>query len=40
MGGKAWFGIESKSFEVLTESARGKFSGVITERGSNFFKMD
>ena len=31
MGGIAWFGIDSKSFEISTEFSRGKFSGVITE---------
>ena len=34
--GRAWFGIESKSFEILVELSKGKLFGVITERGRNF----
>ncbi|KAL6349456.1 hypothetical protein AAG906_034113 [Vitis piasezkii] len=31
-GGKRWFAIESKSFEVSVEEARGKIRGTIVER--------
>ncbi|KAL6322405.1 hypothetical protein AAG906_007959 [Vitis piasezkii] len=36
VGGRAWFGIESKSFEISVELSKGKWTGVITERGRNF----
>ena len=36
VGGRAWFGIESKSFEISVELSKGKLSGVIIERGRNF----
>ena len=31
-GGKRWFAIESKTFEVSVEKARGKIRGTIMER--------
>ena len=32
-GGRCWFGVESKSFELLLESVNGKVAGKIAERG-------
>ena len=36
VGRRACFGIESKSFEISVELSKGKWTGVITERGRNF----
>ena len=33
VGERAWFGVESKTFEILVELSKGKLFGVITERG-------
>ena len=35
-GGSVWFGVDSKSFEILVESFKRKLSRVITERGRSF----
>ena len=36
VGGRAWFGIESKSFKISVELSKGKLFGVITKRGRKF----
>ena len=36
VGGRAWYGIESKSFEISVELFKGRWTGVIIERGRNF----
>ena len=36
VGGRAWFGIESKSFKISMELFKGKLSKVIIERDRNF----
>ncbi|RVW74361.1 hypothetical protein CK203_056854 [Vitis vinifera] len=35
-GGKCWFAIESKSFEVSVEEVRGKLKGTIVDRSRGF----
>ena len=35
-GGKCWFAIESKTFEVSIEEVRGKLRGTIVERSRGF----
>lgn len=35
-GGKCWFGVESKSFEISLELVKGKAVGKIVERGRGF----
>ena len=35
-GGKCWFVIESKTFEVSVEEVRGKIRGTILERSRGF----
>ena len=35
-GGKCWFAIESKTFEVSLEEVRGKLRGTIVERSRGF----
>ncbi|KAL6323907.1 hypothetical protein AAG906_005904 [Vitis piasezkii] len=36
-GGKSWFAVESKTFEISIEEIRGKLRGVILERSKGFF---
>ena len=36
MGGKCWFGVDSKSFEISKEMVEGKIVGLIEERGWGF----
>ena len=35
-GGKSWFGVELKSFEIGIEEFKGKMRGKICERGPKF----
>ena len=35
-GGKSWFAVESKTFEISIEEIRGKLRGVILERSKGF----
>ena len=35
-GGKSWFAVESKTFEISIEETRGKLRGVILERSKGF----
>lgn len=35
-GGKGWFKIESKSFEISVDFSEGKIFGVITGQGRSF----
>ncbi|RVW26431.1 hypothetical protein CK203_086137 [Vitis vinifera] len=35
-GGKSWFAVESKTFEISIEEIRGKLRGVILERSKDF----
>ena len=35
-GGKCWFAVESKTFEISIEVARGKLRGIILERSKGF----
>ncbi|RVW80659.1 hypothetical protein CK203_044359 [Vitis vinifera] len=35
-GGKSWFAVESKTFEITIEETRGKLRGVILERSKGF----
>ena len=35
-GGKCWFAIESKTFEVSLEEVRGKLRGIIVEMSRGF----
>lgn len=36
MGGKAWFGLETKSFEIFVEKFNGQVEGRVLERGRDF----
>ena len=35
-GGKCWFGLDSKTFEISVKEVKGKVTGRICERGPNF----
>ena len=35
-GGKSWFAVESKTFEISIEEIQGKLRGVILERSKGF----
>ena len=35
-GGKGWFAVESKTFEISIEEVRGKWRGIILERSKGF----
>ena len=35
-GGKVWFGVESKSFEISIKEIRGKVEGRVSKRGRGF----
>ena len=35
-GGRNWFAVESKSFEIILEEVRGKLIGSICERSKGF----
>ena len=35
-GGRCWFGVELKTFEISIEEHKGKVSGKISERGPKF----
>ncbi|RVW19568.1 hypothetical protein CK203_115098 [Vitis vinifera] len=36
LGDKCWFGVESKTFEILVDEAKGKVLGTVCERSPNF----
>ena len=36
LGGKCWFGMESKTFEISIDEAKGKVLGIVCERSPNF----
>ena len=35
-GGKCWFGVDSKTFEISVDEAKGKVLGTVCERSPNF----
>ena len=35
-GGKCWFGLDSKTFEISVKEVKGKVTGRLCERGPNF----
>ena len=36
-GGKCWFGVDSKTFEISVNKAKGKVFGTVCERGLNIY---
>lgn len=36
LGGKSWFSVDSKTFEILIKVVKGKVLGKICKRGPNF----
>ena len=35
-GGKCWFGVDLKTFEISVDEAKGKVLGTVCERSPNF----